>query len=85
MMDSLEKVTALLDHYMDLPDEELGPMLGMVPIAVARGMMPLAPAMLPDTAQELDEQIRGLQGWLEQMLSDAPEPVAAAVPDADEA
>ena len=74
---SLQKTRNLLDSLMDSSDRELGELLGGVPVPLARGILPVIPAMLPDTDRELDEQIDGFHQLLEQLRSD-PEDADAA-------
>lgn len=81
-MDSLEKVTNLLGSMMDATDEQLQEILGPVPVPMARALLPVIPMMLPDTAEDLDAQLDGFHGFLEQLRSD-PDSEPVALPESD--
>lgn len=69
-MDSLQKTRNLLDALMDADDDELRETLGAIPVPMARGLLPIIPAMLPNTAEDLDEQIDQFTRFLDQLRSD---------------
>lgn len=69
-MDSLEKVRQLIDSYLDAPDDVLEEMVAPMPIQVVRGVLPILPMMLPDTSEQLDEQINGLATFVAGLVSD---------------
>lgn len=69
-MDSLTKVKQLIDSYLDASDDVLEEMVAPMPIQAVRGLLPILPLMLPDTSEQLDEQINGLASFIAGLVSD---------------
>ena len=75
MATSLEKVRSLVEQIADATDEQLAQLAPGLPPLMARPLVFLLPKMVPDTVEELDQQLDRASDFITSLRSD-PEPVA---------